>query len=607
MKKKKICACILACVICTGNMLPVFAADVPEIADVPDMTGIEEFIEETEVKEDGNVEITEEDTEKESGMKTETEESGEGITEFEAPLEEALFSDGESPASFSSEEGDNASLFLAGGEEETGTEGLIYEYVEETDSYKVVKGVDVDTVHIPETYEGKPVTEIVAGAFVNFHVLQHLTIAQPAFMFRTGAFQNCSNLRTITNVGGMSINIESQAFTDCHKLADIRELESSAQSPCTIAPDAFDPDSKVIIWSLGDIKDSGDSFCALDGEGSFHYSTDGVTYAEGDWIEDLPVVDTNMAVTDCDNSQRILHLEEHDFIRSIYRKAFYGCDNLEEVTLNQEMEYIQTKAFAYCTSLHTVYMPSSVKEIADDAFIGCNQVSFTGVPGTYAEKYANEHGIPFQAALSAPIITNVTVNKNMVTVELNDFYGDMYYCVAGTDLNKKSEPIRGRNGRIATYQKGNKVIFRNLNKGTYFIGTRALSLEGNKKTYSSWSNVVRVDIHVNTPLRPTISSVNVSGRNIHATVELPKGIAGYDVRLSRGTKKNDSSTAGVAIPAPEKAVYGRSNPANGTKANITIRNVKPGTYYLGIQAYSSQEGNIAYSQWSPLRKITITK
>lgn len=204
-------------------------------------------------------------------------------------------------------------------------------------------------------------------------------------------------------------------------------------------------------------------------------------------------------------------------------------------------------------------------------------------------------------------ITKVTVNKNMVTVELDDFYGDMYYCVAGTDLNKNGEPIRGKNGRIATYQKGNKVVFRNLNRGSCYIGTCALSVDGNKKIYSNWSNVVWVDIQVNTPLRPTISSAKVSGRNIRATVWLPKGISGYDTMLSRGTKKNDSSTAGVTIPASEKAVYCQSRPANGTSAVITIPNVKPGTYYLGIQAYSNQEGQRVYSQWSPLRKIAIIK
>ncbi len=569
MKRKKIYVLMLSLALSIGNIFPVLGAD------FTDASAVNAY-------------------------------DAEGEPQEEEILSNPLFSDGaggsDLPA-FDDGAGEDGQILAEDGEGQ-GTEGLVYEYVEETDSYTVVKGVDVDTVHIPATYEGKPVTEIVAGAFVNFQVLQHLTIAQPAFMFRTGAFQNCANLRTITNAGGMSINIESQAFTDCHKLAAIQSLESSAQSPCTIAPDAFDPDSKVIIWSYGEIKDRGESFRVIDGEGSYHYSIDGVTYAEGGWIEDQPVVDTNMAVTDCDNSQRILHLEEHESIRSIYRKAFYGCDNLEEVTLNQEMEYIQTKAFAYCTSLHTVYVPSSVKEIADDAFIGCGQVSFTGVPGTYAEKYANEHGIPFQAVLSAPIITNVTVNKNMVTVELGDFYGDMFYCVAGTDY-KNGAPIRGKDGRIATYQKGNNVVFRNLNGGTYYIGTRALSVDGNKKTYSGWSNVVRVDIQVNTPLRPTISSVNVSGRNIQLTAALPKGISGYDIMLSRGTKKNDSSTAGVAIPASNKAVYGRSKPASGTKETVTIRNIKPGTYYLGIQAYSVQEGKKVYSQWSPLKKIRI--
>ena len=149
------------------------------------------------------------------------------------------------------------------------------------------------------------------------------------------------------------------------------------------------------------------------------------------------------------------------------------------------------------------------------------------------------------------------------------------------------------------------MVFRNLNGGTYYIGTRVLSVDGNKKTYSEWSNLAYVRIEVDTPARPNISSASVSGRNIQFTAALPKGISGYDIMLSRGTKKNDSSTAGVAIPASNKAVYGRSKPASGTKETVTIRNVKPGTYYLGIQAYSVQEGRKIYSQWSPLKKIVI--
>lgn len=578
---KKIFACILSCALCTGNLMPVFAAEVPEIAESTDTTEVEEFIEETEDKVDGNVEIT----------------------EFEALSEGELFMDGESQVPFSSEEGETASLFLSG-EEEAGTEGLVYEYVEETDSYKVVKGVDVDTVHIPETYEGKPVTEIAAGAFVDFDVMQNICVEQPKFIIRTGAFHNCSSLSSV-RVGGMSIHIESHAFTECHKLSYVGPI-SSDMNPSFIASDAFDPDSKVIVCSYGGYSETlEDSFVVIDPENNYVAKEYGVQYMYNWW---LGGDDIFAAITDFDNSRSSLNLSyPSEKARLIYRKAFYGCDKLEEVTINPEMKYIQTKAFAYCTNLRTIYIPNSVVEIADDAFTGCEKLTITGLPGSYVEEYANAHGIPFQATVSAPMITKVTVNKNMVTVELDDFYGDMYYCVAGTDLNKNDEPIRGKNGRIATYQKGNKVVFRNLNRGSYYIGTRALSVDGNKKTYSNWSNVVWVDIHVNTPLRPTISSAKVTGRNIRATVRLPKGISGYDIMLSRGTKKNDSSTAGVAIPASEKAVYGQSRPANGTSAVITIPNVKPGTYYLGIQAYSNQEGQRVYSQWSSLRKIAITK
>ena len=602
MKRKKICACVLACMLCTGNMLPVFAAEAPEIADVSDMTGIEEFVEETEGKEDGNTEITEEDTEKESGMKTETEESGEEIAEFEAPSEEALFSDGESPVSFSAEEGGNASLFSAGGEEETGTEGLVYEYVEETDSYKVVKGVDVESVHIPATYEGKPVMEIAAGAFVNFEVMKSISVEQPGFIIRTGAFYNCSSLSSVGVAYGGSIRIESQAFTECHKLAYVSQL-TTFRDDNFIASDAFDIDSKVIVWTDGwNPENPEDTFLCIDPE--YYYSTkeNGIQYVGYEW---LGGDDTFMAIVNYDNSRSSLNLSyTFEEARLIYRKAFYGCDKLEEVIVSPETEYIQTKAFAYCVNLHSIHIPASVSEITDDAFLGCENLTIMGTPGSYAEQYANTHGIPFQAELSAPIITNVTVNKNMVTLELGDFYGDMYYCVAGTD-HKKGEPIRGKNGRIATYQKGNKVVFRNLNGGTYYIATRALSVEGNKKTYSEWSNLAYVHISVDTPARPNISSVNVSGRDIVFTALLPKGVSGYDMMLSRGTKKNDSSTAGVAIPAAEKAVCGQSSPAHGTKETATIQNVKPGTYYLGVQAYSNQDGKIVYSQWSPLKKIKI--
>lgn len=514
---------------------------------------------------------------------------------------EELFTDGisEQTGMFSAEELENQEMFSSGSEAEEGTEGLVYEYVEESDSYTVVKGINKDSVYIPASYEGKPVMEIATGAFKDFDEIHTVFLEQPGSTIHTGAFENCSSLTFVRTKE--SINIESNAFIECHKLSSMSWLDCTEQKPCTIAPDAFDMDSKVIIWSYGNIDDGGDSFQALDMESYYEDYKNGVTYVDAWWINDQ-LSDLNTIITNFDNSCSKLRLCSNNFYpRLIYRKAFYGCDKLEELILNPEMEYIQTKAFANCTNLREIYIPALVKEIADDAFSGCTQLTITGMPGTYAETYARTHNIPFKAVVSAPDITNISVNKNMVTIELSGFYGDMYYCVSGTGI-KNDEPVRGKNGRIAINQKGNKVVFRNLSKGTYYIGARALSLDGTKKTYSNWSNIVCVRIQTDTPARPQISSVNVSGRNIRLKASLPKGISGYDVMLSRGTKKNDSSTVGVSIPASAGCVFKR---ANVTGTNLTISNVKSGTYYLGIQAYSIQDGQKIYSQWSPLKKITI--
>ena len=522
-------------------------------------------------------------------------------TEGQSVPSEETFSDGiseqiETPFT---EEPENQEMFSSGSEAEEGTEGLVYEYSEESDSYTVVKGINKDSVYIPAAYEGKPVMEIAAGAFKDFDAMQRVFLAQPGATIHTGAFQNCSSLIYVGIEG--SINIESRAFTDCPKLYSMSWLDCVEQVPCTIAPDAFDMDSKVILWSYGRIDDEGESFQALDMESYFEFDEDGVTYIEAWQIDDQPN-DIGSIVTNFNNSCSILTLWSDGLEPGIiYRKAFYGCDKLEELTINPEMQSIQTKAFANCTNLRKVYIPSSVKEIADDAFSGCTKVTITGMPGSYAQTYAQAHSIPFKAAVSAPSITNITINKNMATIELSDFYGDMYYCVAGT-VKRNNEPVRRKNGRIAINQTGNKVVFRNLSKGTYYIGARALSFEGTKKTYSGWSNIIRVSIQADTPARPEISSVNVSGRNIRLNASLPKGAFGYDVMLSRGTKKNDSSTVGVSIPASAGAVYKQTNV---TGENLTIPNIKPGTYYLGIQAYSIQEGQKIYSQWSPLKKITI--
>lgn len=55
---------------------------------------------------------------------------------------------------------------------------------------------------------------------------------------------------------------------------------------------------------------------------------------------------------------------------------------------------IGAAAFKGCSRLSLVYLPSSVSEIADDAFSGCTQLTICCKAGSYAQTYAESHGIP---------------------------------------------------------------------------------------------------------------------------------------------------------------------------------------------------------------------
>ena len=92
---------------------------------------------------------------------------------------------------------------------------------------------------------------------------------------------------------------------------------------------------------------------------------------------------------------------EPDFIlpsalTTIEEEAFVG-GSFEYVKLSEYVTYIGSKAFADCSNLKHIYIPQTTNRIEDDAFDGVGAFIIHGVSGSYAEDYANEHGIIFQS------------------------------------------------------------------------------------------------------------------------------------------------------------------------------------------------------------------
>ncbi|MDC7286270.1 leucine-rich repeat domain-containing protein [Blautia schinkii] len=482
------------------------------------------------------------------------------------------------------------------------TEGLVYEYMPELDGYRLIRGVDQETVKIPGTHLDKPVLEIGEDAFANSQNLKYVgiySLDSKIITIRQRAFQGCYQLRAVSlNVA----YIESHAFWNCPRLAT---LNTAQQQFGTIADDAFDPDTKVLVTSYGGFpyKEEGYPYYAEDIEsGNIQYS-EGMVEISHYWKlspNDSPVYTSG--IIDYDDSKATLDLTHSlDYVEVIGRKAFYGCSNLKEIVLPTDLKRIETKAFFAITNLKEVRIPAGVTEIADDAFENCLYVTFSVTKGSYAESYAKEHNIDFIYTPVAPKIKSISINKNMITVNLDDFSGDVFYCVLGNAKNRFGEPVRTRsNARIAENQDGNKVTFKNIYKGTYYIGLKSVTKVDGKEYESPWSEVRKIKITSITPSRPVAPSVKVSGRKLTITVKRPKDATGYNVTLAKKTVNSDSSTA--AVRSPGNTAY---RLLNQTKKTVTMKNIKPGTYYVCVQPYRTQGKNKVYGQWAPMKKVTI--
>lgn len=563
MKNQKITAGILAGLLCLTLTIP---------AGVADFTGG----------------TTETSTEEEAVFQ-----SGEAVPETNDP-EINTWEEQEQPELFSSGEQSGLS---AESEEIPGTEGLEYTYLSETDSYQVSKGVNQERVIIPRTYNGKPVTEIGERAFAGFQKLWTVTFTG-YITIREYAFEDCVKLRFVNTATMDGVHIKSHAFKNCPKLSDIGTIrEGDAIKSTIIAKDAFDRDNKVLLSAYGvgyemfrDVPIYVD-----DVECDYTYKIENVEY----WHISIENI-----IRTFWEEQEIVHLTYEIHTKKIGRMAFYDCDELKKVEIPEGFEIIEKKAFAECDSLKEI-RPASIKKIGENAFAGSKNLVLYLQKGSYAEKYAKKHKIPYRYLPQTVELKKVTVNKNMVTVDTGKLSGDKYVCVLGNQL-KKGVPIqKDGKGAKASARKESRTVFRNLEKGTYYVGVRSYKRENGRTIYGEWSEVKKIHITGDTPYRAEIKATAKNGKNLKVTPRFSDRdwrVKGYDVVLARGTTINDDSSR--AVPAPVKIVYQKKDISPKT-LSVTFKNIKPGTYYLGIQSYSITNGKKIYGQWSELKKITV--
>lgn len=168
---------------------------------------------------------------------------------------------------------------------------------------------------VPDTYEGKTVTELMDFCLANAEYLTEIYIGKNIHTIGVWAMTNCQNLEAIY------VSEENPYFTSVDGV-----LYNKDMTELLVYPNAKSP-------------------IETDANGN----TSG-----GEFV--VP-----------------------DTVKSIRANAFYLCGNLRSITFNEGLETVGDKAFLKCGGLESLTLPSTLREIGVDAFSYLDNAKLTTI------------------------------------------------------------------------------------------------------------------------------------------------------------------------------------------------------------------------------------
>ena len=185
------------------------------------------------------------------------------------------------------------------------------------------------------------ITELADSIFSGRNGLRSITLPKSLQRIGRRAFENCFALEEVIIPGELT-DLGHYAFVDCHKLKRI-----SLGNKLTCIPDS--------------------------------------------------------AFSECYELENVVLPESLKIIDAF---AFKNCRKFTKIVIPEGTTTIGYTAFSYCTELSHLYIPDSVTKINDNLlgetpFGGCGKLTIHCAPGSCAEQYAREHGIPLRTDLSS--------------------------------------------------------------------------------------------------------------------------------------------------------------------------------------------------------------
>ncbi|MCD8309419.1 MAG: leucine-rich repeat domain-containing protein, partial [Clostridia bacterium] len=261
-------------------------------------------------------------------------------------------------------------------------------------TYYSVRGIgdctDTDVV-IPLTYNGLPVTEILAFAFMNNTTLTSITLSDNITSVSSGVIRGCTSL----------INIY--------------------------------------------VSEGNTSYKSIDGN---LYSYDGtylMQYAIGktDTSFVIPEHVTYIYTYAFYGCANIVSVIISDNVRTIGNNAFSNCTSLKYITLSNNLISTGTTAFSYCTALESIVIPDSVISINGNAFERCESLKNIIIGSSVSTISSNAfdgcisltsitlpesvESIGKQAFQNCTLLESISIGSNVTYIGYSVFEGTAFY------------------------------------------------------------------------------------------------------------------------------------------------------------------------------------
>ena len=284
--------------------------------------------------------------------------------------------------------------------------------------------------------------------------------------------------------------------------------------------------------------------------------------------------------------------ETPDSVRSIEKKAFYGCNKLKNVVIGDSVTNIGEEAFSYCESITNVVIGDSVTTIGNQAFSNCTSLASVIVPDSVTSIGYNAFS-GCSSLVSISIGSSVTDIGGSAFLNCESLYKIINKSNLAFDFGSSDYGAIAEFAKIIVDKDGNKT-YNNTESTEYLETEDGFLFEIKEDNYTLIAYLGEED-----------------------TVTLPTDIGGnkYEIYYMRGCKNviipdgttsiGDctfyycSSLVGVVIP---DSVTSIGDSAFGNCSNLASITVEKGNAY-----YKSEDGNLYSKDGKTLIQYAIAK